>query len=324
MSVLNKLAVLAALCLAAPAVADEFKLAHFVAPTHTLTEAIINPLTEGVKASGLSIKIYPGGELGAGPAEQYVRVVQGVADIVWGLQGYTSSQFPLSMLTELPGALPENVSGADFLWNGWDAGLLEKEYPRTTPIALWTAEPAVLILKNHEVRKPSDLEGLKIRVSSTIAGQAVQILGGTPVQMPAGDVYNALQTGLVDGLISGSSSISDFRFNEVLDHVTLGIPLGNQSFYVVANSDRVDALPKAQRDALRSVSGRDLSLHAEAIWNKKGQKALNALREKGDGIVTDLTTEEVKAFEDILLPFTKAWVTKLGAEEAFATMRGGK
>lgn len=120
-------AALAAILVASPADAETLRLAHFVAPTHTLTEAIVTPLTEGVAPSGLIIRTYPAGELGAGPAEQYVRAVQGVADIVWGLSGYTSSQFPLSMLTEYPGALPEGVTGADFLWNGFDAGLLARE-----------------------------------------------------------------------------------------------------------------------------------------------------------------------------------------------------
>ncbi len=56
-----------------------------------------------------------------GPLEQFVRVVQGVADIVWGLQGYTSSQFPNTMISELPGALPDGMTGYDLIWNTVDA-----------------------------------------------------------------------------------------------------------------------------------------------------------------------------------------------------------
>ncbi|WP_185984625.1 TRAP transporter substrate-binding protein [Aureimonas mangrovi] len=321
---LKRVVLAAALLVVAPASAETLKLAHFVAPTHTLTEAIVTPLTEGIAPSGLVIETYPAGKLGAGPADQYVRVVQGVADIVWGLPGYTSSQFPLAMLTELPGAQPDGMTGADFLWNGYDAGLLEREFPRTEPLALWTAEPAVLILRDHEVREPQDLRGLKIRVSSSITGEIVQALGAIPVQMAATDVYNAMQTGLVDGVITGSSAISDFRFDEVLSHVTLGIPLGNQSFYVVANAARVGSLPDSEREALRAASGRELSRHAEAAWNAKGESAIAALRERDQGIVTELTPDEMSAFEAILLPLTQEKVAELGAEEAFATMRGGQ
>lgn len=70
----------------APALAETVKFAHWVPPAHTLTASTIEPLQAAVEGSGLEIEVYPGGELGAGPLEQYVRVVQGVADIVWGFR----------------------------------------------------------------------------------------------------------------------------------------------------------------------------------------------------------------------------------------------
>lgn len=171
------------------------------------------------------------------------------------------------------------------------------------------------------MRAPADLAGLKIRVSSSVTAGVVEALGAIPVQMPAGDVYNAMQTGLVDGIIIGASGISDFRFDEVLGHVTLGLPLGNQAFYVVANAARVEGLPEAERDALRSVSGRALSRHAEAAWNAKGDAAFAALRGR-DGVTLDLTDKEIAAFTAVLLPLIEAAVARLGAEDAFAVMRG--
>ena len=88
------LSVALAVVAAVPAGADELKFAHFVPPQHTITAAVMDPLTRGLaEATGgaLTVHTYPGGELGAGPAEQYVRALQGVADITFGLQGYTSS-----------------------------------------------------------------------------------------------------------------------------------------------------------------------------------------------------------------------------------------
>ncbi|HEU0222099.1 MAG TPA: C4-dicarboxylate ABC transporter substrate-binding protein, partial [Paracoccaceae bacterium] len=78
---------------AAPLSAETLKLAHFVAPAHVVTGSVVEPLVKGVAAAtsgDLTIQVYPGGELGAGPLEQYARALQGVADISWGLQGYTS------------------------------------------------------------------------------------------------------------------------------------------------------------------------------------------------------------------------------------------
>ena len=82
-------AAIAATLLAAPAGAETLRLArHWVPPAHTLTASTIAPLIAAVRVE-LEMQVYPGGELGAGPLEQYVRAVTGVADIVWGLQGYT-------------------------------------------------------------------------------------------------------------------------------------------------------------------------------------------------------------------------------------------
>ena len=89
--------------LAAPAGAETIRLAHWVPPQHTLTASTIEPLIAATQASGLEIQVYPGGELGAGPLEQYARALTGVADIVWGLEGYTSSQVPAHDDRRTPG-----------------------------------------------------------------------------------------------------------------------------------------------------------------------------------------------------------------------------
>ena len=203
------MAVTFAMAMTEPALAEELSFAHFVPPQHTLTASLIEPLSLGVaEATGgdLTIKVYPGGELGKGPVEQYVRVLQGVADITWGLQGYTSSQFPRSMLVELPGAVPAGKSGYDMLWNAYESHLMD-EFPGTIPLALWVSEPNVIIMKDHEIRTPEDLSGLKIRVAGAVAAEVVTALGATPVQMPMPEVYNALQTGLIDGVVTGSSAM---------------------------------------------------------------------------------------------------------------------
>ncbi|GEM_PF-6781060 len=73
--------------------------------------------------------------------------------------------------------------------------------------------------------------------------------------MAAGDVYGALQRGPIDGGI-GSSGISDFRYDEGLAHLTLGIPLGWQGDFVVATNATSAKLPQVGRDALTAAAAR--------------------------------------------------------------------
>ena len=306
------------------AYAETLKLAHFVSTNHVVNRAIINPLVDGVandSNGSLTIRVYPGGELGAGPLEQYVRVMQGVADIVWGLQGYTSTQFKKTMIAELPGVRPEGMTGYEMLWNAYDKHL-KKEFPGTKPLALYTAEPNILIMKGRNIRKPEELAGLKIRVSGSAAGRVVEALGATPVQMPASQVYNALQTGLIDGLITGASMVSDFKLDEVADSYTIGAPLGHITFYLVMSQKKYDSLSAEHKAVIDKNSGMGLSKSGEDHWNAGADETITALRAAGDNTVIDLTDEEIAAFAKLLMPVTDAIVKELGGEDVLAAMQG--
>jgi TRAP-type transport system periplasmic protein len=315
-------AVALAAAAALPAGAETIKFAHWVPPAHTLTKSTIEPLIAATEGSGLKIEVYPGGELGAGPLEQYVRVVQGVADVVWGLQGYTSSQFPKTMVSELPGALPEGMAGYDLIWNAYDAGLLDSEFPGTKPLALWLSEPNVFIMKDIDVRTPDDLKGLKIRVSGSAAAAAVESLGATPVQMPAGEIYNSLQTGLIDGVITGASAIGDFKLDEVANSYTLNAPLGHISFYVVMNKAKYDSLPDAERAAIDTIAGRPLSKSAEDGWNARAQQVIEQISATGDNTVYTLSADQRAAFEALTYPVAETIVSEGGYGDILKTMQG--
>jgi len=318
------LAMAIAIGTALPAIAEELTFAHFVPPQHTITASLIEPLGKGVsEATGgdLTIKVYPGGELGKGPVEQYVRALQGVADITFGLQGYTSSQFQKSMIVELPGAIEKGGSGYGMLWNAFEQHL-KSEFPGTKALALWASEPAVMIMKDHQIRKPGDFQGLKVRVAGAAGADVVSALGATPVQMPIPHVYNALQTGLIDGVVTGSSAIADFKLDEVANSYTLGAPLGRVSFYVVMNQGKYDGLSDKQKAAIDANSGRALSQSAEDAWYAKGEKAIADAKAAGDNTVIELSDAEVAAFAKITLAVTDKVIADLNAKDVLAAMRG--
>lgn len=311
------------------AMAETLKFAHFVPPAHTITAAVIEPLqqqTSEATDGSLRIDVYPGGELGPGPVEQYVRAVNGVADIVWGLAGYTSSQFPLSMIVELPGVVDEAGSGYEAMWAAYDQHLAG-EFPQTRPLALWTSEPNVLIMKDQEIRSPEDLAGLKIRVSGAVPGRVIEALGATPVQMPATEMYNALQTGLIDGIMTGASAIRDFRVNEVADVYVTGPSLGHILFYVVMNQAKYDSLPAGEQEAIDAAAGPELSRSGEEGWNRVAEEVLDELRANPDKTVIDLSEEESAAFNEITTQVRDAVVSDLEAQglpaaDVLATMTG--
>lgn len=309
---------------AMPALAEELKFANFTPPFHTVNKSVIEVLDAELNArtgGALRVRGYHGGELGKGPAEQYLRAVQGVADISWGLPGYTSSQFPKTMIAELPGAIAFDKPGYEALWAAYDP-YLKDEFPATVPLALWTSEPNILIMRDKVIRSPADLAGLKIRVAGATAADVAEALGATPVQMPINEVYNALQTGLIDGVITGASTLSDFKLSEVAHAITTGAPLGRIVFYTVMNRAKYESLPAEHRAAIDAVAGIPLSKSAEDAWHAAAQAALDAARATPGTTVVDLTPEQAEAFQQAVKGVVDAYVAAVDGAAVLAAMRG--
>lgn len=314
------LALSATVAFAPVAQAETLKFAHFVAPAHVITPSIVEPLTNDVKAANadVDIRVYPGGELGAGPVEQYPRVLNGVADIVWGLAGYTSSQFQKSMIIELPGVVDEAGNGYGAMLRAYDTHLKD-EFPGTRPLALWVSEPNVFIMRDKEIRTPADLAGLKIRVSGAVAGEVIKAFGATPVQMPANEMYNALQTGLIDGIVTGASAIRDFKLDEVAKVYIEGPSMGRILFYLVMSQAKYDALNDAQKAAVDAASGEKLSKSGEEGWQKVADETMAKLKADSSKTVISLSGDEKAAFDTIAAGVRDKIVADMDAKGVKAT-----
>lgn len=308
---------------AIPVAAQELSFANFTPPFHTVNASVIEKLDAVLSEATngeVTVRGYHGGELGAGPVEQYIRVVQGVADIAWGLPGYTSSQFEKTMIVELPGTLTNEDAGYAAMWAAYD-GHLAGEFPGTVPVALWTSEPNVFIMRDAVIRTPADLAGLKIRVAGATAAEVASALGATPVQMPINQVYNALQTGLIDGVITGSSTLNDFKLDEVANSYTFGANLGRLSFYAVMTQGVYDGLSDAAKAALDSPSNQTVSKSAEDAWNATAEAGVATARALPENTFVDLTQEEAAAFAAVLASVTGAYVDNVGGADALAAMQ---
>lgn len=313
-----------ALTAAMPANAQELSFANFTPPFHTVNASVIekmNTLLSDATGGEVTVLGYHGGELGAGPVEQYVRVVQGVADIAWGLPGYTSSQFEKTMIVELPGTLTNEDAGYAAMWAAYD-DYLASEFPGTVPVALWTSEPNVFIMRNAVIRTPADLAGLKVRVAGATAAEVATALGATPVQMPINQVYNAMQTGLIDGVITGASTLNDFKLDEVANSYTFGANLGRLSFYAVMNKGVYDGLSDEAKAALDSASNQTVSKSAEDAWNATANDGVATARTLSENTFVDLTEEEAAVFDAATSAVTGAYFEAVGGADVFAVMQG--
>ena len=209
--------------------------------------------------------------------EQYQRAVRRVAEISYGLPGYTSSVFPKTLLIELPGVTQGHQDATRKLWKVMDAHLRD-EFKRTRPLAVFVTPPAVFMMRDKPVRTLDDLKGLKIRVASKSAAAVISAYGATPVPMPATKVYTSMSTGVVDGALMGSDSLLIFKLIEPTRFVTVGLPEMPTTIFMVMNQQAYGELAPKNRAALDKLTGLDISLRSAAGLAKFGQIALSKFR----------------------------------------------
>lgn len=289
----------AALALAASsAMARELKLADFQPPTHFVLEQAYKPFADAIaeKTGGeVTVSIFMGGELGPGPAEQYNRAVDGVADIVFGLPGYTASNFPKTLLAELPGVISAETGTAQMLAN---LDKLSDEYRRVVLLGIWNNAPNLLFMAEKPVHSLEDLKGLKLRVPSRNAGLVVEAWGATPVSMPATEIYNSMQTGVIDGAMIDATALSAFRLAEVTKYVTSGMETTISDFFLVMNRDSFDDLSAEQQKIVLEAGG-EAAINGNAAWLAVADKAM------ADFVATDgkeqitLSPEEAARFNEV-------------------------
>lgn len=296
MKSLTKLAA-SALILAAPmASAKELKLADFQPPAHFVVDAVYNVFAETIaeKSGGdVTVTLYMGGVLGPGPLEQYNRVIEGVADIAFGLPGYTASNFPKTLLTELPGVINAET-GTDRILANID--MLSDEYRRVVLVGLWNNAPNLLFMADKPVRSLADLQGLKIRVPSRNAGIVVEAWGATPVSMPAPAIYNAMQTGVIDGAMIDATTLRAFKLSEVTKYITMGMATTISEFFLIMNRGSFDDLSEEQQKIVLQA-GQEASVNAHAAWLNVADAALSKfVATEGKEVIT-LTSEEAIKFD---------------------------
>ena len=292
--------------------AAELKIAHFMSPRHPMDSKIMRPWAEEVKkmsGGSLAPRVYPGGELGKGPVAQFKRVVDGVADITFGLQGYTSKLFPRTTMSELPILCGDSVDCTGKVWKAIKQ--IAPEYKRVKILGIWTTGTPILMTKSKPIRSIDDIKGMKIRTPSKAQAALIKALGATPVAMPITKAYNSLNTGVVDALMVPPSVIRSFKIGEVAKYYTLGLPFGNSPQFLLMNKKSYDGLSAAHKALVDKTTGEALSMKAAKVYVKAEAGGLKMVTGTGKHEIIKLSAAEVAKGRKLLEKARAAQVTDL-------------
>ena len=166
---------------------------------------------------------------------------------------------------------------------------------------------------NKALRVPADYKGIKMRIqSSKVLGDQMKALGAIPQVMAFSEVYQALQTGVVDGTENPPSNFYTQKMNEVQKYLTL-TNHGYLGYAVIVNKKFWDALPADVRATLEGAM-KDATKFANDIAKKENDDALEAVRKTGKTEIITPTPEQKAAMKKALLVVHKDNESRVGKD----------
>lgn len=165
----------------------------------------------------VKVTVFAGGTL-TPPNQCYDGVVKGISDIGMAVLSYTPGRFPLMEVIDMPLGYKDGAQ-ATRLINAFYKKFQPKELDDTKVMYLMAHGPGIVNSKKP-VNKLEDLKGMKIRCTGT-SSKVVTHLGATPVAMPQTEAYDALQKGVVDGVMSPIETAKGWKFAEVVKYHTM-------------------------------------------------------------------------------------------------------
>ncbi|SFN26849.1 C4-dicarboxylate-binding protein DctP [Bradyrhizobium sp. Rc3b] len=170
-----------------------------------------------------------------------------------------------------------------------------------------------MVSSNRPLMKPTDFQGLKFRISgSKVADQYFRLVGSIPQIMAFSEVYQALQTGVVDGCENTPSNYLTQKFYEVQKDITVSYHAHLQ-YAVIVNSKFWSGLPPDIRTQLDKAMA-EATDYTNSIARQENEDALAEIKKTGKTNLHYLTDADRKAWQEAMQPTYKWAKGRVGQE----------
>lgn len=256
----------------------------------------------------VKVQTFPGGTLL--PAKNILDgVIAGTADMGNFAMSYQPGRFPVSEAVDLPIGFTSAKVASLVLYD-----LIEKynprEFEKVKLITLFTCPPTDF-MTNRPVRSLKDLQGMELRVSGTGA-EVIKRLGAIPIAMPQSETPEAIQRGVVQGIVSSAEILKDFNFASYCPYAT-DAHLFVVSFAVVMNRGKWNALPTDVKKAIDDLR-RDQALWTGRYVDQHVKDALAWSKQKYGHQVLRLSAGDKAEIARLLQPMITNYVKKVSAQ----------
>jgi len=208
--------------------------------------------TQAYERSGGTIEIeyYPGGTL-CGQADMLDGIENGVADIGFVQVSDNGSAMPELSMIEYPGIYFASAPAISGAVTEYIETYKPAELDSLKVLMVTYGTKGCICQNSGPIHTPADLAGQTIRATGNM-GQSITNLGGVPADVSMADCYEAIRTGVVNGIMTIRGAIYTFNLCEVLDY-GMDYPLYNNGSLFIMNQDSWDRLTDNQKQALQSA-----------------------------------------------------------------------
>ena len=304
---------------ATSAIAQEvtLRMHQFLPAQANVPRLVLDVWADKVEADSdgrIKIERYPSMQLGGKPPELMDQAVDGIADIVWTVVGYTPGRFPTTEVFELPFMVSDARAASYAYWKMFEEHMKDSEFSDLHILGTWVHGPG-MFHTSKPVLVPSDLQGMKIRGGSRLVNQLLELVGATPVGMPVPAVSEALSKGVIDGTTIPWEVTAALKVPELVHNHTefQGPALYNLTFVLAMNKGAYDNLPDDLKAVVDQNSGLDFSVFAGGTQADADGPARQAAVDLGNNIVT-VTQEQAAEWEALVQPIYATWIADMAKQ----------
>ncbi len=284
------------------------KFAVLTAPGTIPHEHIWAPWTKRInEAAQGEFQIEMVGPAIANATNVWGRCINGVVDVATVVLGPSGQPFTKSNITNLPGLMSDDAAASVAFWRLYAKGLIAEEYKDVKLLSL-AAGPNLGLTSTKPITSIDDIKGAKIRSIGKVSGDALTVLGASPIALPFSEVYQSLSRGVISGGVVSNFSIMSFKSAEVAKNHMFDVSFGMGPTALIMNKQSYDKLSAKGKAVIDSFSGEQASRNMGAAWGKLDTEMHAELMSKGDQKFTHLSPAEIERWQTMLEPVRAAWV----------------
>ena len=263
---------------------------------HKVAEIVANHVKDA--NVDLEIKIFPSKSLFK-PKEQYKPLSRGQLDMTVLPLSYAGGQQPSYNLTLMPGLVKNHDHAARLNYSPFMDAVQEKMAEDDVMVLVHGYLAGGFAGKDKCLSNPSDVKGIQMRAAGKSFNQLLAGAGASIASMASSEIYNAMQTGVLDGANTSSSSFVSYRIYEQVKCYT---PAAEQALWfmyqpLLMNKSTFDGLNDAQKQALRAGAKKAEEFYLTEA-KKQDADSVRVFKEAGVQI-KKMTKDEFQAWQTL-------------------------